>query len=336
MNKIRKCKYVFIAILISCIVPCTTFGEQCVEGARKLVQWASDWHGDPYEWTDKGESYGLDVDQTASGCTSSDPCILVYPRNYGSEISKKYGHVAVLKSSSSPYSLQDSNGVCGGGDRVSCKKDVRLNDAYVIHPPLTLTSGKSISKSVDKDKWKQYKIKASSSNSKVEIELAPVNGDPDLYVRNGNMPTTSLKDCCPYKGGTRSEFCIPNNSGENWYFIGVKGYKASNFKIKATLSNNSGNDNYNLSKGHSSHDSVNINLWKYYKYTGGNAEIEITNLSNDVDLYVQKNTKPTKYTFECRPYEGGTQSELCRISSNATWYIGVFGYRSGSYKIKVK
>ncbi|KPA19188.1 Extracellular protease, partial [Candidatus Magnetomorum sp. HK-1] len=203
MKKIITIKYVFIVLLINCAVPGITFGEQCVEGVRKLIPWASDWHGHPYEWRTKGQNYGLNVNQSASGCSSSDPCILVYPRDYGSGISEEYGHVAVLKSSSSPYNIQDSNGVCGGGDRASCKKSVRLNDAYVIHPPLTLTSGSSISNSVDKNKWKQYKIKASSSYSKVEIELAPENGDPDLYVRKGSMPTTSDKDCRPYKGGRR-------------------------------------------------------------------------------------------------------------------------------------
>ncbi|KPA17124.1 hypothetical protein MHK_002658 [Candidatus Magnetomorum sp. HK-1] len=74
----------------------------------------------------------------------------------------------------------------------------------------------------------------------------------------------------------------------------------------------------------------------YYKYIGGNAEIEITNLSDDVDLYVRKNAKPTKDMHDCCPYEGGTQFESCRISYNATWYIGVFGYSSGNYEIKAK
>jgi len=47
----------------------------------------------------------------------------------------------------------------------------------------------------------------------------------------------------------------------------------------------------------------------------------------DADLYVKKNAQPTKRSYDCRPYKGGS-SEICKISMTApgTINISVFGY----------
>lgn len=81
--------------------------------------------------------------------------------------------------------------------------------------------------------------------------------------------------------------------------------------------------------------------FKKYKLQGqrsGKVDIVIDNLSDDVDLYVRKNGmvgKKKRY-YNCRPYYGGTRSEVCTIDyvKGKTVTIGVSGYRAGSYRLQ--
>jgi hypothetical protein len=60
--------------------------------------------------------------------------------------------------------------------------------------------------------------------------------------------------------------------------------------------------------------------------------------TGDADLYTQFTSKPTKSSYDCRPYKSGS-SETCSHStaSGDTLEIMVFGYDSGSstYSITV-
>ncbi len=55
----------------------------------------------------------------------------------------------------------------------------------------------------------------------------------------------------------------------------------------------------------------------------------ITGCSFDADLYVRDGAQPTSSTYDCRPYESGSD-EACTTSPAAGWtFVGVYGY-SGS------
>ncbi len=93
--------------------------------------------------------------------------------------------------------------------------------------------------------------------------------------------------------------------------------------------------------GQSISSSVTKGAFKKYKLQGqrsGKVDIVIDNLSDDVDLYVRKNGmvgKKKRY-YNCRPYYGGTRSEVCTIdyAKGKTVTIGVFGYRAGNYRLQ--
>ncbi len=93
--------------------------------------------------------------------------------------------------------------------------------------------------------------------------------------------------------------------------------------------------------GQSISSSVTKGQFKKYKLYGqksGKVDIVIDNLSNDVDLYVRKNGmvgKKKRY-YNCRPYYGGTRSEVCTIdyAKGKTVTIGINGYRAGSYRLQ--
>ena len=80
--------------------------------------------------------------------------------------------------------------------------------------------------------------------------------------------------------------------------------------------------------------------WAYYQInaTASHTQIvvELTGLSDDVDLYVRAGVLPTLGDYDCRPYESGTSSETCTMpnSGATTWYIGVHGYSAGSYTVE--
>lgn len=99
----------------------------------------------------------------------------------------------------------------------------------------TLSSGQRVSGYVSKGSWKNYKIQASSSDSELKVDLTNLSDDVDLYVRKGSLPDTIRYDCRPYFSRTSSETCELDNSGNNTWYIGLRGFKAGSFKVKATL-----------------------------------------------------------------------------------------------------
>jgi len=82
--------------------------------------------------------------------------------------------------------------------------------------------------------------------------------------------------------------------------------------------------------------------WKtYYANVGktySNFTVKIQNLTDDVDLYIKKDSKPDFDNFDCRPYKGGTRDEVCNLVNNDDnlWYFSVFGYKTGDFTITVK
>ena len=88
--------------------------------------------------------------------------------------------------------------------------------------------------------------------------------------------------------------------------------------------------------------SVEKSKWKTYyanideAYSNFTAKLE--NLSDDVDLYVRKGSKPDFKNYDCRPYKGSKRDEVCELSNNGNnlWYFSVYGYKAGEFNISVK
>lgn len=82
--------------------------------------------------------------------------------------------------------------------------------------------------------------------------------------------------------------------------------------------------------------------WKYYyvDIPGGSTNLvfDLFNMTNDVDLYVRRNAKPTLGTWDCRPYVGGNTSEQCNVPSPASgrWWVGVNNFATGTMSYSVR
>jgi hypothetical protein len=102
-----------------------------------------------------------------------------------------------------------------------------------------IPSGKEINSRVGNGLWKDFKIKVPPHQS-LSVQLYDLTEDADMYVRIGSRPNENNGidgyDCRPYMGETHVERCDMDNTSNNTmtYFIGIHGYKAAKFKLKAT------------------------------------------------------------------------------------------------------
>lgn len=106
-------------------------------------------------------------------------------------------------------------------------------------PDLRLQNGKPANGSVDRNEFDIYVVAVPASASTLTVTLSG-NNDADLYVRRGSKPTTANYDCRPYIDGS-NESCEQSNSGNNTWYVGVRGYSAnvSTYSVVATWSSDS-------------------------------------------------------------------------------------------------
>ncbi len=202
-----------------------------------------------------------------------------------------------------------------------------------------LNSREQVSDAAGYHAWKKYKIVSSASDSLLQVNMTNLSADLDLYVQQGEEPTLTSYACRPYHGGTSDESCTLANSGETEWYINVYGFQAGNFDLEAVLSG-SGASVVELTSGEHVSDTVEYDDWKQYKIISSASDtelqVDLTDLSADVDLYVKQGAVPTLSSYDCRPYRGGTTSESCTLSNNGEteWYISVHGYRAGNFELE--
>ncbi len=85
-------------------------------------------------------------------------------------------------------------------------------------------------------------------------------------------------------------------------------------------------------------DQISQYNWQYYKVELDNPAkltIKLRKISDDVDLYVGKNKKPTTDNFICAPRKSGKRIETCRLNSQEAdvIYIGIYGKADSDYQL---
>ena len=205
----------------------------------------------------------------------------------------------------------------------------------------TLTLGESVTQVLEAGQWVYYEVSGAS-----EISLFNLSADLDLYVGNGARPTTSNYQCRPFAGGSAAETCTVDASKIT--FIGVQGQAAS-FSLVANAApissgTSSGTDSASSGDGSSRVLSLDIpysdtvldneDSWSYFQVTGA-AEINLFNLTADLDLYIGDGANPTLASHVCRPFSSGTTAETCQITNpSGITFIGVKAFSgSGSFSL---
>ena len=77
--------------------------------------------------------------------------------------------------------------------------------------------------------------------------------------------------------------------------------------------------------------------WKHYgpfASAAGVFEAVTSGAGGDVDLFVRKGARPTKSTYDCRPYVDGS-NEICTLNGPGEFYVSVHGYAKSDYHLAV-
>ena len=201
---------------------------------------------------------------------------------------------------------------------------------------VTLESTVVKSGSVENGDMKYYMIPA-KTGERVDSLLDALTADADIYVRVGEKPTKESFDCKSTHGGTNSDGCSVTLDRDTNVYIGIYGYKAAEYEVKATIVNNNPNPNNDLITG--VNDSVEMDKTKYYTiHLEANRQIKVVldQLTADADLFLQVDAQPTNLKSACKSTHGGVNSEECTFALKEAGdiHIGIFGFRPANYRLK--
>jgi hypothetical protein len=201
-----------------------------------------------------------------------------------------------------------------------------------------LESAKGVNGSVAEGAWQYYRIQAPASFDQIKVTLANLSADAELYVRKGAKPTgLTDSDGASLHLGTVPESITLANDGNTLWYIGVYGFAASTYTVTATLSDDK---TIALIAGQAKTGSVALGDWKYYRITAPNGAtqltVNVTKIGEDVDLYLRKSLRPQQFDYAKASRKAGTTAEKLTATNSGEniWYIGVYGYKGGSFTVK--
>jgi hypothetical protein len=89
---------------------------------------------------------------------------------------------------------------------------------------------------VNRGEAKDYPVFAVSPGTAFQVKMVGEGspGDPDLYVRFGEMPTTTQYNCRPYLTGADEMCSLDVPSGQRQAFVVVRGYADGNYNLTVT------------------------------------------------------------------------------------------------------
>ncbi|MEO0811554.1 MAG: S8 family serine peptidase [Myxococcota bacterium] len=162
------------------------------------------------------------------------------------------------------------------------------------------------------------------------------DGDADMYVRYGAEPTTDAFNCRPFLGGTE-ESCIVSIPPEvGTAYILVRGFEASNYNLEVIYAPAAPETqvteviNGEVARGES------VQFGPFAVVPGSPVIAEMSG-KGDPDLLVRFDSAPSVQSYDCRPSRSGA-NEVCTLNASASqdeFYVGVYGYSSGTFTLKL-
>jgi hypothetical protein len=221
--------------------------------------------------------------------------------------------------------------------------------------------------------WRYYQLNLAKKYNKLTVFMhqTSATGDCDLYVRRDGTPDFFHWDYLNSTLAADSTVAIADADRGYWY-IGVYGFSACSFTIKATTSDaecpsrcsNHGNcvsganthacqcnagylGDYCETKtdplvlGTSERGFVTDNAWNYYTFqtfTARTVSVIITQESatHDCDVYVKKDGKPTRINYDYADERIGQNTTLAIPNPlQGTFWVGVYGWTACAYRVTV-
>ncbi|MGI2068479.1 S8 family peptidase [Shewanella baltica] len=221
------------------------------------------------------------------------------------------------------FSLANDDGGCG-------------NDCPVDETQLQNNVGIAISGATGSATY--YYIDVPANAASLGINLAGGSGDADIYVSQGQKPTTTSYQCRPYQNGNNESCNFTAPAAGRWYVM-VQGYNNyANAQLTASYNLNGGGnctDANCLTNGvpvtNLSGATATEALYKIVVPANSQLNITTSGGTGDVDLYVKAGAVPTTTSYDCRPYKNGN-NESCSITVTqaGTYHVMLRGYANYS------
>jgi hypothetical protein len=179
-----------------------------------------------------------------------------------------------------------------------------------------------------------FSIDVPSTVQTLEIKMTGGTGDADLYVRKGELPTTSQYDYRPYLTGSTESVTVTKSAGGTWYIL-IRGYQAfSGVTLLVTFDVPTPDGVTTLLNGVSVSGLAGaVASEKFFKIEvpAGQTKLEIamSGGTGDADLYVRVGDKPTTHVWDYRPFVlGNVETVTIDTPKAGTYYILIRGYRA--------
>jgi Zn-dependent metalloprotease len=178
-----------------------------------------------------------------------------------------------------------------------------------------------------------FSLAVPENATNLKFQLAGGTGDPDLYVRFAEQPTTTTYDS-KSTGSSTSETVSVTSASKGTYYVLVYAYAAfSSVSLTGSYSTGgSGTDVVVLQNGTAVNNLAGAKGSQvFYSFdvptTAKTITFQISGGTGDADLYVRYGNKPTTSTWDYRPYKSGN-NETVSVSTakSGTWYLMLNGY----------
>ena len=115
-----------------------------------------------------------------------------------------------------------------------------LSKAPEIHAVQPVVLGDAVQQAVTKGGWAYFSVKAPAHANALRISLYSIDGDADLYVREGEIPEGDVSTGGYFDassatlGSPLEEVSLDEVADRQWY-IAVHGYRAGKFSLMAEI-----------------------------------------------------------------------------------------------------
>lgn len=196
-----------------------------------------------------------------------------------------------------------------------------------------LTAGVAVTDLAGKAGSEQlFSIEVPNTVQTLTIQMSGGTGDADLYIRKGEIPTTSQYDFRPYLTGNNEQVILTKAVGGTWYIL-VRGYQAfTGVTLVATFDAPVPDGATVLLNGVAVNDLAGlVASQKFFKIEvpAGQTKLEIalSGGTGDADLYVRVGEKPTTKEWDYRPFRMGNKETVTIDNPKAgTYYLMIRAY----------
>lgn len=182
----------------------------------------------------------------------------------------------------------------------------------------------------------------------LRVVLTGGSGDPDLYVRFGDAPTTSTYTCRSWRVGALEECVVTAPAGGASAHVMIHGYEGGTFAMEATWDADApdaapapapeptgpsafvATAEGSLGAGEQARlDPIEV--------APGTTFVATLSGSGDADLYVRWDGDPTRATYDCRPYRSDA-NEVCELTVPASAraaHVMIDGYTASTWSLRL-